>query len=112
MRKALFMGVAAFGLLVGGAGSGSLIGSTAEAAEDCKQAVQLINRTQQNPGPSAANMANPMVLCPENFDKDGDGRLSRGEFMDMMLTVHSGLDEDGDGHISTDEINRLQPGDF
>ncbi len=102
MRKALILGIAACGLLY----------VTPASAEECKQTVQLINRTQQNPGPSAANMANPMVLCPREFDKDGDGRLSRGEFMDMMLTVHTGLDEDEDDHVSVDEINRLQPGDF
>lgn len=105
MRKALILGVAAAGFVFAGFAGPA-------AAEECKDAVQLIKRTQQNPGATAANTANPMVLCPSNADADGDGRISRQEWQDAVLGWHSGLDEDGDGHLSTEEINRLQPGNF
>ncbi len=102
MRKALILGVAACGLLFAGPA----------VAEDCKDAVQLIKRTQQNPGPTSANTANPMVLCPAEADLNKDGRVSRAEWIEATLNWHSGLDEDNDGHLSTEEINRLQPGNF
>ncbi|GAB5467163.1 MAG: hypothetical protein Kilf2KO_01930 [Rhodospirillales bacterium] len=100
MRKALILGVAACGMLF----------VTPAVAEECKDAVQLINRNQANPGPSAANMANPMLLCPSEADKNADGLISRIEWQEAVMDWHTELDEDKDGHLSTDEINRLQPG--
>ncbi len=105
MHKALILGVATAGFVFAGFAAPA-------AAEECSNAVQLIKRTQQNPGPTAANTANPMVLCPSDADADGDGRISRQEWQDAVLGWHSGLDEDEDGHLSVDEINRLQTGNY
>ncbi len=102
MRKALILGVAAFGILIAGPA----------VAEECSNAVQLINRNQQNPGATAANTANPMVLCPADADTDGDGKISRLEWQNAVLGWHSALDEDGDESLSVEEINRLQPGNY
>lgn len=102
MRKALVLGIAACGFLY----------AMPVSAQECSNAVQLIMRNQQNPGASKANMANPMVLCPRDIDANGDGVISRQEWQDAILNWHTDLDENGDGSLSTDEINRLQPGDF
>ncbi len=102
MRKALILGAAACGLLF----------AMPAAAQECSDAVQLIKRTQQNPGATAADTANPMVLCPGDADTNKDGRISRQEWMDAVLNWHTGLDEDQDGELSVEEINRLQPGNY
>ncbi len=98
MRKALILGVAACGLLF----------AMPVSAEECSNAVQLINRNQQSPAPTAANTANPMVLCPADMDTDKNGVVSAEEWTAATSGWFTSLDEDKSGDVSVDEINRLQ----
>ena len=64
------------------------------------------------PAPSSGGA--PSGLTPEQavrfLDKDGDGRVGRGEYLTFQGSRFPTFDTDGDGALSPDEFRDAQPG--
>jgi hypothetical protein len=72
------------------------------------------NPADPAPATRGASAAAPANLTPEQvvrfLDKDGDGKVGRGEYLTFQGTRFPIFDTDNDGMLSLDEFRDAQPG--
>ena len=59
------------------------------------------------PGAGGRQMPSPEQMFSQ-FDRDGDGTISKSEAPDRLAQNFDRVDADGDGKLTSDEINRVR----
>lgn len=67
------------------------------------------SREPAMPGSGSGGQRRP-GMGPAAFDTDGDGKVSKEEWLKAQEQMFTRLDKDGDGQLSTEEIAAMRPG--
>jgi len=99
MRKAILLGATACGML--------FAGPALSADMACEWPLEMTLVDEEG---FPASTSQPMQLCAEDFDENGDDMLDANEWSTAMGSWHGQFDADQDTNVTIEEIvDRLEP---